>query len=62
VIALILQLADAGTNSTAAGVLSLVVPLALLAVVLGLWWVALRHRQPTASERTVATPPRGDQR
>lgn len=46
-----IQLASAGT-STGAGVLTLVVPIGLVIVVLGIWWVALRRGRGEAVEAT----------
>ena len=56
-------IADAGANTTGAGPLTLILPLALLIIVLALWWYALpapahddrqgrRHR--AAAERAAA--------
>jgi cytochrome c-type biogenesis protein CcmH/NrfF len=42
-IALILQLAVAGANTTSAGWLTIVLPLGLVVIVFGLWWVAVRR-------------------
>jgi threonine/homoserine/homoserine lactone efflux protein len=44
-IALFVQFADAGTNDTGAGWMTLVLPLALLAVVFAFWWRALKRRR-----------------
>jgi len=38
-------IADAGTNSTAAGPLTLIVPVGVLIVVLAVWWVVWRRRR-----------------
>jgi uncharacterized membrane protein SirB2 len=42
-IALILQLGVAGANTTSAGWLTIVLPLGLLLIVFGLWWLAARR-------------------
>jgi cbb3-type cytochrome oxidase subunit 3 len=50
-----LQLAAAGTT-TGAALLTLVVPIALVIVVLGIWWVALRRGRSRTAEVASATP------
>jgi hypothetical protein len=45
--ALLSSIADAGTNATAAGPLTLVVPVGVLIVVLAIWWVIWRRRART---------------
>lgn len=52
-IAGIFQLAAAGTT-TFAGALTLVVPIGLVIVMLGVWWVALRRGRKAATD--VASP------
>jgi hypothetical protein len=59
-IALSLQLAAAGTT-TVAGLLTLVVPIGLVIVTLGIWWVALRRGRTTTSELTSAPPTAGEE-
>jgi membrane protein DedA with SNARE-associated domain len=39
-------IADAGTNATAAGPLTLIVPVGVLIVVIALWWFVWRRRRP----------------
>jgi hypothetical protein len=60
VIALTLQLAAAGTT-TVAGLLTLVVPIGLVIVMLGIWWVALRRGRTKTSEVTGSTPTAGEE-
>jgi cbb3-type cytochrome oxidase subunit 3 len=60
VIATSLQLATAGTT-TFAGALTLVLPIALVIVVLGIWWVALRRGRTAAADAASTTPARGEE-
>ncbi len=39
-------IADAGTDATAAGPLTLIVPVGVLIVVLAIWWGIWRRRRP----------------
>jgi cbb3-type cytochrome oxidase subunit 3 len=60
VIAVAFQLAAAGTT-TGAGLMTLVVPISLVIVVLGVWWFALRRgRTPTADAASQSPASRED--
>ena len=43
--ALLALIADAGTNATAAGPLTLAIPVGVLIVVLAVWWAVWRRRR-----------------
>lgn len=47
IVAALSLIADAGTNATAAGPLTLVVPVGVLIVVIAIWWVVWRRRART---------------
>lgn len=56
---IVATLATAGTNTTGAGPLTLILPLALLVVVIAVWWIGMRRRGAHAGEGVTAKRPPG---